>query len=629
MAMRGETWRFWTPVLLLLLMAAYAGQKLVRAHVDPKVTAPTYDFERELPARRGTIYSAYGERYPLAKSVPFWEYALDPLALTNAVVRRRGEPRRPKYAIVKTIADALGMDYRKLKGMVDAPPRSGWRNQPLGLSSDPEVHRILADSSLVAGVAIHDRQVRQYLHGRRLAHVLGSVNAGHVGSAGVEQRFNRELSGTPGMIRGRKDARGFELYDKRTISIDPVPGADVYLTIDHNIQFEAENALKWGVDEFGAGTGWCIVMDAKTAAVLAMASLPDFDPITYGHTTEDEQLNRAIAFNYEPGSVMKVITAATAIDALPGKYGPGTVFRTNRDDPNYFKLPNDAGHTWPATMTLRDAIVHSSNIVIGKLAYDLGPKTVFDGMKRFGFGEKTGIELPGEQYGIVPDPNKRMWDKASRSRAGIGQFVAVTAIQLAAAYQAIANDGIRMRPHVVEKVVAHDGSELYRWDRRARRHGSPRGDPRLLGGGQDRHRAEEHPGSQWLLPGAVPRDILRHRAGHRPAPGGAGDLGLRPQHQVPPGRQLVRRRLQAHRDCGAAIPFGHTRPARGAPGRRGRGRIRPHRRGAGRKIRPCRPVIFGIIHQPNATVAQLDRALASEAEGCWFDPSQSHQNPNK
>ena len=308
MAMRGETWRFWTPVLLLLAMAAYAGQKLVRSHVDPKVTAPTYDFEREQPARRGTIYSAYGERYPLVKSVPFWEYALDPLALTNAVVRRRGEPRRTKYAIVRTIADALGADYKKLKRMVDAPPHSGWRNQPLGLSSDPEVHRILADSTLVAGVAIHDRQVRQYLHGRRLSHVLGSVNADHVGSAGIEQRFNRELSGTPGMIRGRKDARGFEIYDKRTISIDPVPGADVYLTIDHNIQFEAESALKWGLSEYGAGTGWCIVMDAKTAAVLAMASLPDFDPLLYGRTTEAQQLNRAIAFNYEPGSVMKVIT---------------------------------------------------------------------------------------------------------------------------------------------------------------------------------------------------------------------------------------------------------------------------------------------------------------------------------
>ena len=464
MAMRGETWRFWTPVLLLLAMAVYAGQKLVRSHVDPKVTAPTYDFERELPARRGTIYSAYGERYPLVKSVPFWEYSLDPFALTNAVVRRRGEPRRTKYAIVRTIADALGADYGKLKRMVDAPPRSGWRSQPLGLSSDPEVHRILADSSLVAGVAIHDRQVRQYLHGRRLSHVLGSVNADHVGSAGIEQRFNRELSGTPGMIRGRKDARKYEIYDKRTISIDPVPGADVYLTIDHNIQFEAESALKWGLSEYGAGTGWCIVMDARTAAVLAMASLPDFEPLAYGRATEDQQLNRAIAFNYEPGSVMKVITAATAIDAFPRRYGPGTVFRTNRDDPNYYKLPGDAGHVWPATMTLKDAIVKSSNIVIGKLAYDLGPAVLHDGMKKFGFGEKTGIELPGEQYGILPNPHKRTWDKASQSRAGIGQFVAVTAIQLASAYQAIANDGVRMRPHIVEKVVAVDGRELYHWD---------------------------------------------------------------------------------------------------------------------------------------------------------------------
>lgn len=464
MAMRGETWRFWTPVLLLLAMAAYAGQKLVRSHVDPKVTAPTYDFEREQPARRGTIYSAYGERYPLVKSVPFWEYALDPLALTNAVVRRRGEPRRTKYAIVKTIADALGIEYRKLKAMADAPPRSGWRNQPLGLSSDPEVHRILADSTLVAGVAIHDRQVRQYLHGRRLSHVLGSVNADHVGSAGIEQRFNRELSGTPGMVRGRKDARGFEIYDKRTISINPVPGADVYLTIDHNIQFEAESALKWGLEEYGAGTGWCIVMDAKTAAVLAMASLPDFEPLAYGRTTEDQQLNRAIAFNYEPGSVMKVVTAATAIDAFPHKYGPNTVYRTNQDDPNYYRLPGDTGHVWPATMTLKDAIVKSSNIVIGKLAYDLGPTVLYKGMKKFGFGEKTGIELPGEQYGILPNPHKRMWDMASRSRAGIGQFVAVTAVQLVSAYQAIANDGVRMRPHIVEKVVGADGRELYHWD---------------------------------------------------------------------------------------------------------------------------------------------------------------------
>ena len=113
-------------------------------------------------------------------------------------------------------------------------------------------------------------------------------------------------------------------------------------------------------------------------------------------------------------------------------------------------------------MTVRDAIVHSSNIVIGKLGYDFGPLRLHDAMKRFGFGEKTGIELPGEQYGILPNPRKRMWDKASQSRAAIGQFVAVTPIQLVSAYQSIANDGIRMKPYLVDRIVESDGTTVYR-----------------------------------------------------------------------------------------------------------------------------------------------------------------------
>lgn len=460
MTVRGEPFRFWTPVVILGLVTAHVVHKLVCAHIDPKVSTPTYDFERELHARRGSIYSAYGDKYPLVKSVPFWEYSLDPLALTNCVVRRRGEPPRPKYAIVRTIAEALGIDYEKVKAMADAPPHRGWRCQSLGLSSDPDVYRTLADSSLVAGVAIHDKQVRQYLQGRRLSHVLGSVNAEHVGSAGIEQYFNRELKGLPGVISGKKDARGRELYDKRRNSVEPIPGADIYLTIEPNIQFEVENILKWGLTEYGAGSGWSIVMDVETGAVLAMASFPDFEPLLYGRTTPEQQLNRAIAFNYEPGSVMKVITVAAAMDHSPSKYGPMTRYRTNRDDPDYYRLPGDGGHVWEPTMTLKDAIVKSSNIVIGKLSYDIGPEVLYPYMCKFGFGEKTGIELPGEQYGILPNPNKRMWDKASRSRAGIGQFFAATAIQLASAYQTIANDGVRMRPYIVDRIVDHSGKEI-------------------------------------------------------------------------------------------------------------------------------------------------------------------------
>ena len=458
MPMRGENWRFWLPVAVLLLFAGYSAQRLVRCHVDPKVDAPDYFFTRKLLARRGSIYSSFGKKYPFVKSVPFWEYSLDPVSLTNVVVRRKGEPQRPKEAIVKTIADALGLEFRRVLKMANSPPGPGYRSQFLALSSDPESYRVLADSTLVAGVAIHDKQVRQYIHGRRLSHVLGSVNAEHVGSAGIEQRFDRDLTGTPGTIQGMRDARRRELYDRRKVSIAPIPGADVYLTIDHNIQFEAEDALRWGVQEFGAGSGWCIVMDSRTGAVLAMVSLPDFEPLNFGRTPDDVKINRAVGFNYEPGSVMKVLTVAAAIDS--GMVRPDTHYRTNRDDPAYYRLPGDGTHVWDPTMSVKDAIVKSSNIVVGKIGYDFRPKRLYSYFRKFGLGEKTGIELPGEQYGILPDPNKKMWDMASWSRAAIGQFVAVTGIQLISAYQAIANDGVRMKPYIVDRVVASDGTEL-------------------------------------------------------------------------------------------------------------------------------------------------------------------------
>ena len=451
--MRGESVRFWLPVAALVMFAAYSGQKLIRAHVDPSVDSNDYTFRRELPGRRGSIYDVTGT--PLVKSVPVWDYHLDPVALTNRVVRRRGEPPRPRAAIVKTIANALGLDFKKVLAMSEDVKR---RYQPLAVSSDPAAHRILADSHLVAGVSIEDKQVRQYLHRRRLSHVLGSVNAEHKGSAGIELKYDKYLTGVPGEIRGMKDARGRELYDKRIISVDPIPGADIYLTIDHTLQYEAETALAAGMEEFQPGSGWCLIMDAKTGAVLAMASLPDFDPLCFGTSKDSAKLNRVTNFTYEPGSVMKVITAAAAFDS--GFADPKRMYSTQRFDERYYKLPGDGSHVWDPMMSVKDAIVHSSNIVIGKLGYDMGPQRLWSYMKAFGFGERTGIELPGEEVGILR--NWKNWDKATWSRAAIGQGVSVTAIQLASAYQAIANDGVRMKPHIVDRIVDSNGSELYR-----------------------------------------------------------------------------------------------------------------------------------------------------------------------
>lgn len=455
MAMRGEGFRFWAPVLMLALFAVYSAQKLVRAHVDPSVDSNDYTFRRELPGRRGSIYDVTGT--PLVKSVPVWDYHLDPVALTNRVVRRRGEPPRPRAAIVKTIANALGLDFKKVLAMSEDVKR---RYQPLAISSDPAAHRILADSHLVAGVSIEDKQIRQYLHRRRLSHVLGSVNAEHKGSAGIELKYDKYLTGVPGEIRGMKDARGRELYDKRIISVDPIPGADIYLTIDHTLQYEAETALAAGMEEFQPGSGWCLVMDAKTGAILAMASLPDFDPICFGTAKDAAKLNRVTNFTYEPGSVMKVITAAAAFDS--GFADPKRMYSTQRFDDRYYKLPGDGSHVWDPMMSVKDAIVHSSNIVIGKLGYDMGPQRLWSYMKAFGFGERTGIELPGEEVGILR--HWKNWDKATWSRAPIGQGVSVTAIQLASAYQAIANDGARMRPHIIDRIVDSSGAEVYHYE---------------------------------------------------------------------------------------------------------------------------------------------------------------------
>ena len=453
--MRGENWRFWVPVVLLLAFAGYSTQKLIRAHVDPDVADIDYTFERDLPGCRGTIYDSFGRSYPLAKSVPIWEYRMDPVALTNRIVRRKGEEPRTRGQIADTIAEALGIDRIKVRKMA---LNTAKRYQFVAISSDPVAHEKLCDSTRVAGLRIEDTEVRQYLHGRLLSHVLGSVNAENVGSAGIELRYNRDLTGVPGKIRGMKDARGHEIYDRRIETISPLPGADIYLTVDHNIQYEVESALKWGMEEFGAASGWCVVMSPATGAILALASRPDFDPLAFGRAPDAAKVNRVTNFTYEPGSVMKVITVAGAIDM--GLVRADTKYPTNRNDERYYKLPGDGSHVWEPMMTVGDAVVHSSNIVVGKIGSDMGPKNLWTYMTRFGFGTKTGIELPGEEVGIIRDWKK--WDKATWSRAPIGQGVSVTAIQMCSAYQAIANNGLRMKPYIVDKIVDYRGEEVYR-----------------------------------------------------------------------------------------------------------------------------------------------------------------------
>ena len=455
-----ENQRFYLTIVLLSAVAVVLVGRLVLLHCDlvaKKPDQPNYSFTRDTQGLRGAIYPSKRGCAPFARSVPVWVYHVDPTAVTLK--------RHSRESVARTVASALQMPYEKVW---DAYCRIDSRYVYLTMSSDTDANKLLSDPAKVSGLRAEEIQVRRYPQGWRLSHVLGFVSkdpTNSIGAAGIEMRYERYLRGIPGKIEGEVDARRRELYNRRVVSTDPRPGCDVYLTIDQNLQYEVETALAKGVAKARAQAGWAIVIQVKTGAVLAMASLPDYEPETYNRSGPEAKKNLAVCEIYEPGSVMKTITACAALDC--GLVSPTTTYSSNRNDSRYYRLPSDS-HGMDPIMTVGEALVHSCNVVYGKIGVDLGPKRLWTYMNAFGLGTKTGIDLPGEEFGILPKYEK--WDKVKWSRAPIGQGVAVTGIQLAAAYSAIANDGELLRPYVVEKVVSADEGVLYRHVRDVRGH---------------------------------------------------------------------------------------------------------------------------------------------------------------
>ncbi len=457
MSVKYETFSFFFPVVLLSAMALFVGTRLVLAHLNLVKTTgqPHYDFSYVIKGLRGSIFASGGRSFPLAQSIQEWEYRIDP-KVSQASPEHRME-------VIKLVSDALGVPFEKV---LDIYARTDSRYIFLTRSSDDDAYRQITTNKLrkVSGVAIEEKIVRKYPYGKLLSQVIGFVSkdpTNTVGGAGLELRYEKYLKGTLGTVGGMKDARGREIRKFRGVDIDSQPGCDIYLTIDHNIQYEVERLLAEGLEKYKAEAAWAVVLEVKTGAVLALANLPDYEPINFNRSSELSRMNRVISECYEPGSVMKTITAAAALNEK--LYAPQSMINTARNDSRYFRLPGDGSHKWEPFMSVSNALVHSSNIVFGKIGCDLGPKRLWTYFTAFGLGTMTGIELPGEETGIIP--NWKRWDKVKWSRAPIGQGVAVTAIQMANAYAAIANDGKLMRPYLIKKIVNPnndaDNEEIY------------------------------------------------------------------------------------------------------------------------------------------------------------------------
>ncbi len=299
---------------------------------------------------------------------------------------------------------------------------------------------------------------RIYPQGVLASQLIGQVGRDGQGLFGLEYLYENRFRGTDGwqsriLNRDRQIQAGRKMEGR-----EPIPGEDLYLTIDRDIQEIVEKALKEGVEEFRAKSGSAVIVDPQTGEVLAMASYPTFDPNAPVSAATRAKRNDIISLVFEPGSTFKLVTAATAIETK--SVHPGTVFSGEKGKWNAGNgiIIHDDGGRDHGDHDMTGAMAVSSNIIFAKIADSIGDKKFYRYMRSFGFGTKTQIELPGEESGYLKPVNK--WSGRSGKTMGYGHEISVTAMQMVMAFCTIANGGDLMQPTLVKKWRNFDGKIL-------------------------------------------------------------------------------------------------------------------------------------------------------------------------
>jgi cell division protein FtsI (penicillin-binding protein 3) len=395
----------------------------------------------ELAGGRGAIYDRSGN--DLAISIPQTSIAADPSIIADPA----GAARR--------LAPVLGLDEVELLEQLAGEGHFVY----LARQVDDEVADAVKALD-IPGVLLFDEQARFNPSGELARALIGNVGVDNDGVSGIEQSYEEQLSGEPGHLVVERDLAGRTIPAGRH-QVDPaLPGDDLILTIDRNLQYAVENILSRQVGATGAKGGIAIVTNPRTGEVLALAN-EETDPATgvVGNTTK----NAAVTDNYEPGSVNKVITLAAALEE--GLVTPDQVIEV----PSSLQV---ADHTYndshPGNLTVTEVLSKSSNVGTIKIAQELGTERLHEYLGRFGFGQPTGLDLPHEVSGSVPDLDG--WSGTSIGSIPIGHGISVTAMQMLFAYNVIANDGVYVPPTLVSATR----------DAAGERHPSARGESRRV-----------------------------------------------------------------------------------------------------------------------------------------------------
>jgi cell division protein FtsI/penicillin-binding protein 2 len=449
---RLQGFRFALCIAVFLTAAAGLGVRLALLHVGPDTgvrarVQQARTFEREIKAPRGNIYDAAGKANILAIDLVLKDVCADPKVIAASTNLLR---------IVDILSQHLDIPADEVASMLNCPQRRYKRIKAAIHQEEADRLAESLDAAGLKGVFFRDVNLRYYPQRNFLCHLLGFVNYERVGCAGIELRRNSDLKGHPGHLRGKVDAHRHELYRERGEYTPGERGSDVVLTIDQRIQHIVELALDQAMEEHHAKAAWAIVQRVTTGEILAMASRPDFDLNDYRHADDRVKLNRAISVNYEPGSTFKAIAFSAAL--ADGTVTPDTMVDCEQGSWFYKGRPLRDYHAYDI-LSVADGLKKSSNILTAKLALSLGHERFHWYLKKFGIGSRLGIDLPGEEAGILAPVKK--WYGVKATRVAIGQGVAATALQVLNAYCTIANDGYMMKPFVVRQVSDASGEITY------------------------------------------------------------------------------------------------------------------------------------------------------------------------
>jgi cell division protein FtsI (penicillin-binding protein 3) len=379
----------------------------------------------EISPMRGVIYDRKGRE--LAVSIPMDSVFADPTDIKEPEMVAR---------LLSRVLDVPAEDLETKINEASKPVR-------LAKKLSPETVERIDDMNL-KGVFFEKENRRVYPEHDLLAHVLGWVDTDEKGMGGIEHELDKQIRGRPGRVMLMADGKR-RFYDRRESAANP--GASVVLTIDETIQYIAEKELQRAMDESHALHGTVVIQDPSNGALLAVANNPTFDSNDAGKFSEDTRMDRAVTAAYEPGSTFKVITMTGAIENHV----------TNPDvlvdcQMGSIMVAGRLIHDWHpfGVLSVRDVLAHSSDVGSIKIALNLGAPRFYDTMRRFGIGQLTGIELPGENHGLLrPLEN---WTASSIGSVAIGQEVSVTPVQIISAISAIANGGTLYRPHIVQEI---------------------------------------------------------------------------------------------------------------------------------------------------------------------------------